>query len=258
MLNWLGNCNLAVSMYHVRLFLLAFFSLLFLKANAEVFDISIKGSKQLSNLAAIEITFGFEPNSFLVEKDFSVDLPNVLFKTVDQTHSVLRAFFNARPAGFAMPKEIHIKGKLSRVNYNGEIKSYIKSVKYISDFSKQINVNDIETTIVVNSGLEDEPIPYIGISSAKILGPSQRMSFNPLLIAVGDIETYGFTLDKSVTEVLINGQKARFVSDKIIAATIPIPADLVDGVMAVELSVKVHNTEVKKNLGSIKLIEVFN
>lgn len=242
----------------VRLLLLAFFVSLFLKANAEVFDIRIKSSRQLSNLAAVEIVFGFEPNSFLVDKEFSVDLPNVLFKTVDQTHSILRAFFNARPPGYQMPKEIHITGKLSRVNYNGDIKTYIKSVKYISDFSKQINVNDIETTIEVKSGLDDESIPYVGISSARILGPSQRMSFNPLLIAIGEIETYGFTLNKSVDEVLINGQKARFVSDKIIAATVPIPAGLLDGLMPIELTVKVHDTEVHKNLGSIKLIEVFN
>ncbi len=247
---------LAVSMYSMRLVLLAFCFVSFIQVGAEVFDINIKGGRELSNLAAIEIELAFEPNSFIVDKDFSINSTNVLFKTVDQTQSILRVFFDASPAESV--KEINISGKLTRVNFNGEIKTTIKSLHYISDFAKQVDPSHIKTELVLKPGSDDESIPYLGISSAIILGPSQRMAFNPMLIAIGDIETYGFTLDKSVDQVLINGVRARFVSDKIIAATVEIPAELKDSELAIELLVKVHDTEVRKNLGVIKLVETFN
>jgi hypothetical protein len=239
----------------VRSLVLLCFCLLFSKVSAETFDIALKSDKELRNLAALEIELGFEPNSYLIASDFSIDMPNVLFKTVDQSKSIIRVFFDARAAGQELPREIHILGKLSRVNYNGEINASLKSIKYISDFSKLIDPKHIKSSITVTAGADDERIPYMGISNARLLGPSERMFFNPMMIAVGDIETYGFSFDKSVDEVTINGQKARFVTDKIVAITTMIPSGITE--LSVELAVKVHGTELRKNLGSIKLIEMF-
>lgn len=236
----------------MRLLLLALITVTWLSAAAENFTINIRSPKDLNALAAFEIELAFEPNAFVIDKDFSVSVPDILFKTVDPTKSILRVFLDATKA--EPIKEIQLNGKLSRLNYNDEIKSSIKSIKYISDFSKQIDTKNIKAEILVSSA--DETLPYTGISNAKILGPSQRMAFNPMVIAISDIETYGFTLDKSVELVQINGVKARFVTDKIISAVVPFAAGTTE--LPVEILVKVHGAELRKNLGTIKLIETFN
>ncbi len=224
-------------------------------ATAETFDICINSDRELRNLAALEIELAFEPNSYLIGQEFSVTVPNVLFKTVDQSKSIIRVFFDGLQQADATPKELHILGRLTRVNFNGEIKSSIKAIKYISDFSKLIDSKHIKSSISVSSGLEDAPLPYMGISNARLLGPSERMFFNPMMIAVGDIETYGFSFDKSVDEVTINGQKARFVTDNIVAITTMIPSGISE--LEVELGVKVHGSQFTKKLGAIKLIDMF-
>ncbi len=229
-----------------------------LDLRAENFELSIESTKTLSNLAAIEIEFAFEPPSYIIDKEFTINLPNVLFKTVDQSQSTIRVFFDKCLAEQEVSKLIQLSGKLTRLNYNGEIKTSIKNIRYISDFSKQINPKDIELKLNISKSAEDEALPYFGISKASILGPLQRMAFNPMLIAIGDIETYGFSLDKSVDELRINGVKARFVSDKIIAASLILdPEQIKSGHIDIELSVKVHGTELKKTIGTLELIESF-
>ncbi len=229
--------------------------MLSLTAKAEHFYINLKDNEELKNLAALEIELAFEPNSYLIGDEISVDSDFVLFKTVDPSKSTIRIFFDKQVSNSSPTKEINIKGSLLRQNYNGSIKSVIKSIKFISDFAKNINAKDINIKFVVISDPQDKELPYLGISSAKLLGPTERMAFNPMMIAISDVETYGFTFDKSVDEITINGQKAKFISDKIISATVFLENQ--STTLPVDLFVRVKGMELRKHIGEIKLIETF-
>jgi CO dehydrogenase/acetyl-CoA synthase beta subunit len=76
-----------------------------------------------------------------------------------------------------------------------------------------------------------------------------------MFISIGDIETYGFNLEKNITNMKINNQKADLINKKMIIANIAIDEMPENMRLPVNLSMMVAGKEVKKNIGVIDLIE---
>jgi len=76
-----------------------------------------------------------------------------------------------------------------------------------------------------------------------------------MLISIGDIETYGFNLEKNITDIKINNQKADLINKKIIIANLAFTEIPDNNKLPINLSMTVAGKEVKKNLGNIELIE---
>ncbi len=234
---------------------------------AEDFDLKIRG-EAISKLAALEVQLAFEPEqAYVLAGDFKVlgsfyDIAvngtnlktrvletEVLYKYVDPSSSLLRVFFLNPVAS----SELVIKGKLERSNYSGDIKVTIKDQSFISDFAQEVNSENLKAEIFVDDSQEN--LPFIGISRAEVLGPKTRIKNGELVIAIGNIETYGFSLNQSIDSVKINGHKGTVVNEGIITSVIPVAsiADLEE--LDLKLELEVDKRIIEKNLGSIALID---
>lgn len=230
--------------------LICFFSLC-TQVNAEIFSIQLSGS-DLKNVAATEITLKSEPEaSFKLQNKFRVAGAKTLFTTADQENSKLRIFFSR-----GEQKNIQIIGKIDRVNYSGEPNIKIEDISYISKIGKDLSLDNITHQLVIKK--DDNVLPFMGIVKAEILGPPERIFQQKLLIAVANVESYGFEFNKSLRSVKINGVKAKFLNENTIAATLSFDETNLDNFeeeFEIELEIEVQDKIIKKKIGSIKLLE---
>ena len=223
-------------------------SCLNLKVRAESFNIKLQG-EDLKNVSALEINLGFEPkDAFIIDREFNIGSSETLFKTIDQDNSIIRVFFYKPPkVGL-----VNIVGTLNRANYIGSASASIKDIKYISAFAKEVNPLEISSEIKISS--DKDVLPFMGITKAEILGPSERLYSSKMVIALTNIETYGFEFNKSIKKISINDSPAKFISNNIISATLDVSEIPFDNELELILKVEVDKNLIKKKVGVIKLI----
>lgn len=235
-------------------------------------DFSLKlGGDELRKIAAIEIELEFEPNkSFSIDEEFSIHnsfeiatvgngaelCPNsiiegeklVLFKTVDQNNSVIRIFLAE-----ALPEsELLLHGSLTRVNYSGKPNVVIKSINFIPDFAQTVDSNKISSNLEIKKN--SEFLPFMGISKADLLGPNRRVFSENMFVSISNIETYGFTLGKSIRKPRINGKQAKFLTDEIIAVNLSMADQDPSRDLEIVLELDVDGQTISKTVDRIKFV----
>jgi hypothetical protein len=245
-------------------------TLLALPLHAEEFRIKLHG-EELKKIAALEIELEFEPkNAFVINESFSMHSSfaltengngaelcpkniiegedSILFKTVDQNNSLIRVFFAKKPS----QDELLFHGSLTRVNYSGEAKASIKSVSLIPDFAETVDNSKISSGIEL---LKNEfSLPFMGISKAELLGPNERIFSENMFVTIANIETYGFTLAKTIRKPRINGQEAKFLTDEIIAVNLTLKKEQPLDKLEILLELDVDGQTISKTVDTIKFL----
>jgi hypothetical protein len=247
-----------------RIFLIILFCFTFTISSlnalqADDFIIKITGPN-LDNLSALSIKLAVDPKKYCeLDKEININR-QTFFKNVDPQGSLINVSFKTSTANLLNTKSvsavikdsnsdtIEIKGKLKRLNYTGKL-----SAELVADFGKELDTKLISTAISITK--EDEILPFFGITKAKILGPNPRLYSKKMFISIGDIETYGFNLEKNITNMKINNQKADLINKKMIIANIALDEIPDNSKLPITLSMMVAGKEVKKNIGVIDLIE---
>lgn len=250
----------------VKLFYSIFFLLLISlnTAWADDFILKISGTG-VDSLSALSIKLGIEPKKYCeLDREITVNR-QTFFKNVDSQGSLINVSLRTSTANLLNTKTvtavlknndsqfIEIRGKIKRLNYTGKITPKILNTEFISDFAKELDPKLINTTISIVK--EDEILPFFGITKAKILGPNPRIYSKNMLISIGDIETYGFNLEKNITAVMVNNQKADLINKKMVIANIKVDEIPESSKIPIILSLTVAGKEVKKNVGTIDLVE---
>jgi len=245
--HWL-NSELTKKLANIFTCLLISLFTLMTSVKAEEYRLELKGT-ELSNVAAMEITMGFNPeDSFSLDDYFYVSSRKPLFKTLDKKRDIIRVFFREK-----LRNNILIVGNLNRGNYTGTPNVSIKEMNFISKLGTNVNPENIKVTFKLIK--KDEVLPFRGIVKGKILGPHERIFQRKMLIALSNIETYGFEFNKSLKSVKINGEKAKFLNDDMVFATLSFPEDGYKEELDIKLEVKVQDKIIKKKIGTIKLLE---
>jgi hypothetical protein len=252
-----------------RIFLVIFFYFIFTLSSlnalrADDFIIKITGPN-LDNLSALSIKLALDPKKYCeLDKEININ-KQTFFKNVDPQGSLINASFKTSTANLLNTKSvsavikdsnsetIEIKGKLKRLNYTGKLSVKVLNAELIPDFGKELDSKLISTVITISK--EDEILPFYGITKAKILGPNPRLYSKKMFISIGDIESYGFNLEKNITNMKINNQKADLINKKMIIANIALEEIPENMKLPIILSMMVAGKEVKKNIGVIDLIE---
>lgn len=254
----------------LTIFVVCLLNLILLPCYAEEYSIKLIGD-ELKNISAIEIEVEFDPiRSFILDDSFSIhsgfdfetlckdvdpcphniiegkDL--ILFKTVDQSNSLIRVFF----AKALEKSELLLHGDLLRMNYSGEAKAKIKKINFIPDFGESIDSSKIVSKLEIFQS--DDALPFMGISKVDLLGPRQRIFSDNMFIILGNIETYGFTLGKSIRKPRINGQTAKFFTDKIIAVNLSLENQNPNRDLEIVLELDVDGQTISKTAGKIKFV----
>lgn len=237
---------------------------------AEEFRIKLQGD-ELKKIAAFEIELEFEPKkAFMIDEEFSMHssfeieatgngaelCPGniiegddiLLFKTVDQNNSVIRVFFAKKPS----QNELMFHGSLTRVNYSGEAKASIKSVSLIPDFAETVDNSKITSKLELLKNTFS--LPFMGISKAELLGPHERIFSENMFVTIGNIETYGFTLNKSIRKPRINGQEAKFLTDEIIAVNLTLDKEQLLDKIEIVLKLDVDGQTISKTVDTIRFL----
>ncbi len=231
----------------VAAIMICFFSF-FSPVKAEDFSVKISGS-QLKDLSALELKFTFEPtDSLRLGEDFYLKDTKTHFKTVDMKNSIIRMFFAEE-----LKEELTIIGAFNRKNFKGKPNVSIEEINYISKLGTEIVENDFKTELSIQKG--EEVLPFVGIVKANILGPEERIFQNKMFIAITDVETYGFDFNKSVKNIRINNNKAKFLNENIVVAMINLDSIPFDKELAITLELEVGDKHIKKTIGLIKLLE---
>jgi len=229
-------------------------------AYADKYEIKISG-KELVNVTAIEFKLAMDPpGSYILEKDFelfytpfdSTELiplnEKILYKMADSSNLLLR-FFLVEPLNVG---QYTIKGNFERANFAGKATLGIDSVDFVADFSAKFDSSHLITSIEILD--EDQPLPFVGISKAEIMGPLERIYSPEIFVTIGNIETYGFTLGEDISALKINGVPAKLIHKQIVAASLTLEsADIHDLPLVLELDV--DNQHIKKEIGSLKIKE---
>ncbi len=245
-----------------NLLLLLSILLCLLPAQAEDLKIKLKGA-ELKKIAAFEIKLDYEPKeTFVLEDSFTIyassgadsslkelAATDFLFKTVDVDNSLIRVFL-AKPL---VDNEVLIKAKLKRSNYSGRATAKIAGINFISEFSQEVDASRINSSLELIEN--EEPLPYMGITKAEILGPHERIFAKDMFISISNVETYGFTFNKSIKHPRINGQEAKFINDKIIAVNLKLDPLLQRDKLDVTLELDVDGQTISKKVGTIEFIE---
>jgi len=242
-------------------FLFLVFCFLFIRpVCADSYEIKISG-KELVNVTAIEFKLKMDPpGSYVLEKDFelfytpfdSTELmplqEKILYKMADSSNLLLR-FFLVEPLNVG---KYTIKGNFDRANFAGKATLDIESVDFVADFSAKFDPTHLKTSLEILD--ENQPLPFVGISKAEIMGPLERIYSPEIFVTIGNIETYGFTLGEDISGLQINGVPAKLIHKQIVAASLTLEsADIHDLPLVLELDV--DNQHIKKEIGSLKIKE---
>lgn len=220
-----------------------------LAVSAENFSIKLKG-EELKKISALEIELDLEPNKvFVIDEELIIqNLDDLLFKTVDQNNSLIRVFL-AKPLE---NDELLLEGSLSRVNYSGKVEAKIASVTLIPDFAQEVDSSKIQTKLTLSPS--EEALPFMGISKAEILGPRERVFSENMFVSISNIETYGFTLAKSIRKPRINGQEAKFLTDEIIAVNLQLDPQTTGESLDIVLELDVDGKTISKTVDRISFV----
>jgi hypothetical protein len=248
----------------IKLFFLA--SIICFIANptlAESFTINLKG-QEIEKLSTIEIKLAFDPyKETLLDEDIKIECnvlvppcdqnalqKKILYQVADVDNALLRIFFSESP-NF---NELLIKGSYQHPNYADTVKASIISSAFISDFDKNVNLSKITATINLDTSLNS--LPFAGISRADILGPKEKIFNKTIPINIGNLEVYGFSLEKPLSGIFINDQKARLIDGKIITANIiPSQEEIDEEELEVNLTIYLGSNKISKKIGTLKIIE---
>lgn len=225
-------------------------------AMAEDLKIKLKGPG-LKKIAAFEIKLEYTPtNAFILEDSFTVNTASgelsdsdFLFKMIDSDNALIRVFLS-KPL---VSEDLTINASLKRSNYTGQAFAKVLSTNFISDFSQEFDSTQIKSSIELVEN--EEALPYMGISKAEILGPSERIFARSMFISISNIETYGFVCDKSIKRPRINGQEAKFLNNKIIAANLKLDGLQFKNDLDVVLELDVDGQTITKKVGTIHFLE---
>lgn len=225
-----------------------------LKASADEYLLSISG-ENLSKISALKISLDISPNEFCtLDEEINISNSNIAFKSVNKQGSFIIILFN-NPKD-KLINEINIHGKINRNNYGKELEVAIKGVNYIARFAKEVDHELIKSKIKIIK--KDEQLPFYGISKADILGPNPRIFSKSMLISIGNIETYGFNLNKTVKNIKINDKEAELINDKIIIANLDFLGIPESGKIPINLSLDVAGKTVKKSIDTINLLDAID
>lgn len=241
---------------HYLIKILVFLFFFSIPARAESFRIYVSG-KEIKNISAILIKLKISPaNFFILDNDFEIEgfsENDFLFKIVDPRNLILRVFFDENFIEKNL-ETLVITGSVDRKNYNGKLDLSIEDIQYISDFSKFIDPDLINSNI--ESYQSEDKLPFMGISKAEIYGPTKRVFYKSMDISISGIETYGFSIDEeNLEELFINGTEAKLINNKIISSTLNLEEYQLDE-LPIELEIHVKNRVIKKNLGKIEFIRI--
>ncbi len=229
--------------------LIAFYCISLLNSRAEEFEIKLVG-EGLKTTSALEVRLNINPkNSYILSEEIKLSNENnLLFKFADVNQQTIRIFFLQA----LNDTELIIKGNLDHGNVVEQSPPRIETVNYISDFSKDISAS-IKSEFSMTH--EDETLPYAGISRAEILGPQERIYSSEMFIAIANIETYGFTCDRTLRNVRINGQKAKFLNSSIISANLELAPEQSMKELDIVLEIDLDRQVIRKKVGTIKFLE---
>lgn len=245
----------------MRAFTLLALLFLTLSVKAENFAILLQG-EDLKDSAVIDLKLNVEPKKsinfkeeFYVvtvdpetkEKSFWKD--KILFKYFSPINTSVKIFFSQ----LLDQNKVYIMGSYERNNYSGPVTINLKRKHFIPDFDKEVDDSQVTAHIVANT--DDDVLPYLGISKAKVLGPKERIYSPRMRISIGDIETYGFKLSGKISDARINGKPSKIFDDKIISTFIDVDKDDIDKDLDIELAIEVDNNFVKKTVGTIHIVE---
>ncbi len=220
---------------------------------AEDFVIKID-SPELPKIAAFEFNISFDPKgSFTIDDSIEVVDKNnnkvpVLFKFADVDNSLIRVFLSDGFNG----NTLSVLGQFKRVNYRGEVSLAVASVNIIPNFGQEVDKTNIKSRIEINK--DNNILPYMGISKATLLGPTERIFADKLFISIGKIETYGFKLGRRIVKAKINGQDAEIYDNVIIGSNLKLNPETNHNELDVILELEVDNQTISKKVGTIKLI----
>ena len=241
-----------------------------LAASAENFSIKLQG-EELKKISALEIELKFEPRkAFVIDEELSLHSSfelertgngeelcpdsivqgedQLLFKTVDQNNSLIRVFL-AKPL---TKDELVLHGSLSRINYSGKAQAEIKAVTLIPDFAQVVDESKVSTELELSPS--GEVLPFMGISKAELLGPTKRVFAENMFVSISNIETYGFTLAKSIRKPRINGQEAKFLTDEIIAVNLELDQETIGETVDIVLELDVDGKTISKTIDRISFV----
>lgn len=222
----------------------------FLTAMAERYVVEINAPvKAMAKLAALQITLAFNPPESFVLKNYIVPSAGKFsYKTVDQKRSVLRMFFTEP----VQTSKFFIYGEAERGNYSGQTNVAIKDIKLIASFAQALAPENFEAKVYLSN--DDEILPYVGITSAKIMGPSKRPFIKDFWVSIDDIESYGFDLDKSIDHISINGVKALLIDKHLVSAKLHLDEEPDSSKLDIELQIELGEKLISKKIGKIEFI----
>lgn len=230
---------------------------------AEDFKIFLEGS-ELKKLSAIEIQLEFpEYSDSIISDNFSFEIKNkesnslevipsknILYSVVDSSNKIIRLFVDNK----LTTDQIIINGKYSHPNYSEPVIAKIKNINYISDFALSLDSSTIANRIDIDSQ-SFFSMPFIGISRADILNPIQCIVEDKLPVTIGNIETYGFDLNKKDLKIYINDQNAKLLNGKIVSTKLELSEkELQAETLDIILSFDLGNQKPSKKIGNIKII----
>lgn len=233
-------------------------------AEADTYEIRVTG-RELPEVTAVELKLGVNPpGAYILDDDFQITYissdsgalvsqelnlsDKILYKLSDSSNLLLR-FFLMEPI---QAREYILRGNLKRGNFGGKSNLEIKAVDYIADFASGLDLNKLKTSVSVKA--VDDVLPFIGISKAEILGPDARIFSPEMFVVIGNIETYGFTLNQNIGSITVNGKPAKLIHGEVIAANLTLPSKDVKH-LPIVLEMEVDNRFIKKEIGSLKIKE---
>ena len=122
----------------------------------------------------------------------------------------------------------------------------------IPDFAETVDNSKISSGIEL---LKNEfSLPFMGISKAELLGPNERIFSENMFVTIANIETYGFTLAKTIRKPRINGQEAKFLTDEIIAVNLTLKKEQPLDKLEILLELDVDGQTISKTVDTIKFL----
>lgn len=242
-------------------FLVCLITSFFAAAKADNFTILLQG-EDLKNAAVIDLKLIVEPKKSITfnEEFYVITIDSVtkqkifwkdkiLFKYFSPINTSLKIFFQE----LLNQDKVYLVGNFERNNYSGPVEITLKEKHLIPDFNKSVDPSRVKVNFIAST--EEEVLPFLGISQAKVLGPKERIYSPKMRVSIGDVETYGFKLSGKISEARINGSQAKIFDDKIISTFIDIKKSSIDKNLDIELELEVDNRTIKKTIGSIHIIE---
>ncbi|MDD9898792.1 MAG: hypothetical protein OXU45_07325, partial [Candidatus Melainabacteria bacterium] len=83
---------------------------------------------------------------------------------------------------------------------------------------------------------------------------TKRVFAENMFVSISNIETYGFTLAKSIRKPRINGQEAKFLTDEIIAVNLELDQETIGETVDIVLELDVDGKTISKTIDRISFV----